>query len=64
MKTASDIIEHIGRPRIKRAYAVADRVLQIYAKENKLPAAWFDGLEKMAGQSLPRQLFTFKDAKQ
>lgn len=61
MKTVTDIINTVGKPRIKAAYGVADRVLQIYAKQNTLPAAWFDGLEKMTGQALPRNLFTFKE---
>lgn len=60
MKTASDIIASVGKDKIKTVFAVADRVLQTYAKENRLPAAWFDGLETMTGQSLPRGLFTFK----
>ena len=60
MKTASEIIAEVGRDRIKAVFAVADRVLQTYAKANRLPAAWFDGLEIMTGQSLPRDLFTFK----
>jgi len=60
METASDIIEAVGRNRIKAAYGVADRVLQLYIKNNSLPAAWYDGLERMSGRSLPRRLFTFK----
>ena len=61
MKTASDIIEAIGRPRIKAAYGVGDRALQLYAKHNSLPASWYDGMEKMAGVALDRRIFTFKE---
>ena len=61
MKTVSDIIAAIGRPRIKAAYGIGDRALQLYAQQNSLPASWYDGLERMAGVTLPRGLFTFKD---
>jgi len=64
MKTASDIIDAIGRNRIMAAYGVKARVLQHHAQNNRLPALWFDGLEKMAGQPLPRHLFAFKEANQ
>ena len=60
MNTASDIIQAIGRDRIKSEFDVGDRLLQIYAKDGLLPASWFDGCEKMAGTELPRRLFTFK----
>ena len=62
METASDIISAAGRDRLKATFGVKDRVLQIYAATNVLPAAWFDALENMTGQTLPRHLFTFKGA--
>lgn len=62
METASDIINAAGRDRLKVKFGVKDRVLQIYAATNMLPAAWFDALENMTGQQLPRHLFTFKGA--
>lgn len=62
METASDIINAAGRDRLKVKFGVKDRVLQIYAATNMLPAAWFDALENMTGQHLPRHLFTFKGA--
>ena len=62
METASDIISAAGRDRLKATFGVKDRVLQIYAATNMLPAAWFDALENMTGQQLPRHLFTFKGA--
>jgi len=60
--SASDIINAAGRDRLKVKFGVKDRVLQIYAATNMLPAAWFDALENMTGQQLPRHLFTFKGA--
>lgn len=60
MKTASDIIEAIGRPRIRAGLAVEDRVIREYARIGKLPAAWFDFCEKAAGQQLDRGAFSFK----
>ena len=60
METASDIIATVGRDKIKAEFGVKDRVLQIYAATGVLPAAWFDRLEQLTGQALPRRLFTFK----
>lgn len=60
MNTASDIITAIGAPRIKNAFGVGDRVLQLYAKQGSMPASWFDFCEKATGKKLPRHLFTFK----
>lgn len=61
MKTVSDIIATVGKARIKAAYGVGTRLLQLYAQNNTLPAAWFDGLERMTGQQLDRRLFSFKE---
>ena len=61
MEHVSDIINKIGKPRIKAAYGISDSILNRYIRDNALPAAWFDGLEKMTGQALPRNLFTFKE---
>jgi hypothetical protein len=61
MENVTDIINRIGKPRIRAAYGVGDRILNRYIQDNRLPAAWFDGLEKMTGQALPRNLFTFKE---
>lgn len=60
METASDIINAAGRDRLKAEFGVKDRVLQIYAATGVLPAAWFDTLERLTGQTLPRHLFSFK----
>lgn len=60
METAHDIIAAVGRDRVKARFGVKDRVLQLYIKNGTLPAVWFDALEMMAGQALPRRLFSFK----
>ena len=60
METASDIINAAGRERLKAEFGVKDRVLQIYAATGVLPAAWFDAMERLTGQQLPRRLFSFK----
>lgn len=60
MKTASDIIETIGRDAILRTFGVKPRVLRHYGTTGQLPASWFDALERMAGRELPRHLFSFK----
>jgi len=62
MKTASDIIEAAGRDRIKAEFGVKDRVLQIYASTGILPASWFYALERLTGEELPRDVFSFKGA--
>ena len=60
MKSAQDIIEAIGRDRIKDRFGVNDRVVRHYAATGRLPAQWFAALCEMAGQDLPRTLFTFR----
>ena len=46
MKTAHDIIEAAGRANVRSRMDVGDRVLQLYIKDDKLPAAWFDDLHE------------------
>jgi hypothetical protein len=60
MKTAHDIINKIGKPRVKAGLGVADRTINQYAQEGKLPASWFDFCEKATRRKLDRSLFTFK----
>ncbi|MCU0801588.1 MAG: GIY-YIG nuclease family protein [Rhodobacteraceae bacterium] len=55
------IVHSLGKDRILRAFGVKARLMQLYIKKDIFPAAWFDGLEKMTGQALPRNLFTFKE---
>jgi hypothetical protein len=63
MKTAQDIINRIGKPRLKAGLGVADRTINQYAQEGKLPASWFDFCEKATGKKLDRALFSFKPAR-
>lgn len=63
MKTAREIIECAG------GYAVVAESLGLDARHvsnrvsfGKLPASWYDGLEHMTGKTLPRDVFTFKEA--
>jgi hypothetical protein len=50
----------VGRERLRAEFGVGDRVLQIHAASGVLPAAWFDALERLTGQALPRHIFSFK----
>jgi hypothetical protein len=60
METAHDIIEAAGRNALKTALGVQDRVIQHHLSTGRLPASWFDLLERMTGQTLPRHVFSFK----
>jgi len=60
MKTAFDIIEKIGRPRIKAGLDVDDRIIREWARRGRLPASWFDFCEKATGKKLDRSIFNFK----
>jgi hypothetical protein len=60
METTSEIIAAVGKPRIKAAFGIGDRTLQLCIKNNGFPASWFDMLERMTGQTLDRRLFSFK----
>lgn len=60
MKTAHDIIRKIGKPRVKAGLGVADRTINQYTHDGKLPASWYDFCETETGQKLDRSLFTFK----
>jgi hypothetical protein len=64
MNTASEIIETVGREAMQAHFDVQPRVLRHYAKIGRLPAAWFDLLERLTGQTLPRNLFSFKGLEQ
>jgi hypothetical protein len=63
MQTAHDIIAAAGgRQAVAIAVKVSPENVTNLASAGKLPAAWFDALERLAGQTLPRHLFTFKGA--
>lgn len=60
METASQIIETIGRDRVMAAVGVQDGAVRKAIKDGVMPASWFDKMEQLAGQSLPRNVFSFK----
>ena len=65
MKTAHDIIKAAGgRKAVSDALGVVSGQVTNRASEGILPAAWFDALETMCGQPLPRHLFSFKGAQE
>lgn len=62
MENATDIIDTIGVKPIAAALDISEDAVRLARRQNKLPAAWFNMLEAMAGHSLPRDCFTFKGA--
>ena len=60
MKTHRDIIETLGREAIAAKLGIALRRVDRARTENALPASWYAALCDLAGQDLPRHLFTFK----
>ena len=61
METVSDIIKFIGRNRVEAAFGVSKRRVDQWLQFNVIPSLYFHGLERMAGQPLPRGLFSFKE---
>lgn len=62
MKAVAEIINSIGRNRIEAAFGLSRRRVDEWVQFNMIPSLYFHGLERMAGQPLPRNLFSFKDA--
>jgi len=62
MENASDIIDALGVKAIAKALDISEDAVRLARRQNKMPAAWFDTLETMAGFALPRDCFTFKGA--
>jgi hypothetical protein len=60
MENTKQIIDSIGKPRIKAAMGVTDSQINRHGAAGILPASWFDFCEKATGQKLPRHLFSFK----
>jgi len=60
MKTALEIIEKIGKPRVRNGLGVTDRTINDHTHAGKLPASWFDFCEKATRRRLDRRLFSFK----
>ncbi len=63
MKTASDIIAFLGgREAVAAIVNVKANAVRMAETSSKLPAHWYDALERKAGRPLPREAFTFKAA--
>jgi hypothetical protein len=62
MKTAIEIINKIGKPRVKAGLGVTDRTIDHHTYLGVLPASWFDFCEKATRRRLDRRLFSFKGA--
>jgi len=60
MENTQQIIDKIGKPRIKAALGVTDSQINRHRLAGIMPASWFDFCEKAVGKRLPRHLFTFK----
>jgi len=62
MKTPQQILDFVGVDAAASALGVTVDRVQRARRDDKLPPAWLDTLERMAGQPLPRSLFAFKRA--
>jgi hypothetical protein len=60
MKTASEIIDFIGRERLAAALGVTTDAVDRARRNNQLPSLWYHACEEMAGRPLPREAFSFK----
>jgi hypothetical protein len=60
IKTPRALVDLLTSQRIAATLGVTVTAVNERARLGKLPAAWFDALELMAGESLPRDLFSFK----
>lgn len=60
MKTTSQILDFVGVEAASSALGVTLDRVQRARRDSKLPAAWLDTLERLAGEPLPRNLFAFK----
>ena len=59
--TPEHIIDSIGAERIAEAlHTVTLRRVKRVRTMDRIPASWYDGLERLAGHELPREVFTFK----
>ena len=63
MQNVTDIITTCGgRREVASIVGVTPDAVRLAEINGKLPAMWFDALERHLGQTLPRNLFTFKGA--
>lgn len=61
MESTTDIIEALGGRKATAAiFGVTVEAVRNADANGKLPAMWFDALERRLGHPLPRHLFTFK----
>jgi hypothetical protein len=60
MKTPSEIIDYIGPDTVRDAIGVDEKRIRQARLGPKLPASWYDTLERLAGRPLPREVFSFK----
>ena len=60
MKTPMQIIDELGREAIVVKLDVTLARVNRARNERLLAASWYDGLCKLAGHDLPRELFSFK----
>jgi hypothetical protein len=60
MKTATEIIDYLGRDKIGEMFGLSRRRVNEIMQTGEIPAAYYDALEKACGRPLPRQIFSFK----
>lgn len=61
MENGKKLIKSMGGyARVAKALGLQIRMIKRGAAEG-FPALWFDALEKLAGQELPRHMFKFKE---
>jgi hypothetical protein len=60
MKNTREIIDTLGRAAIAQKLGVALRRVDRARTDERIAASWYAGLCELAGQDLPRHLFTFK----
>ena len=62
MNTPREILNFVGLEEAQRALGVSFGSVERAQRQEKLPAAWLDTLERLAGRPLPREVFNFKRA--
>lgn len=60
MKTPQDLIDFIGPEALQAALGVGPDRIRLARQADRLPALWYDAMERLAGRPLDRRLFTFK----
>ena len=58
LNSVRQIVERVGRIWCLEALNISERALLRYMQEDKIPAKYFDVMERKCGR-LPRDLFTF-----